>query len=178
MSIYSFLLQYDRCCRRRHQRHGRIQERSGPEMYTVPCATSSLLPLLRAPSSRRVGFGRCSPSTTSTTQRTSSFPNPRRPLVSVSSRSGSICKLLPQLHVCVFRLVTMVRIWCTRSLGTQLPGSPASPQRAGRWSPWTPKKGRWTFFYSLTRRSRVQVLPTRARNHDTWDRRRIVNNMR
>ena len=61
---------------------------------------------------------------------------------------------------------------------TQLPGSPASPQRAGRWSPWTPEKGRWAFFYSLTRRSGVQVLPTRARNSDTWDRRRIVNNMR
>jgi hypothetical protein len=29
-----------------------------------------------------------------------------------------------------------------------------------------------------SRRSRVQVLPTRARNNDTWDRRRIVNNMR
>ena len=26
--------------------------------------------------------------------------------------------------------------------------------------------------------SRVQVLPTRARNSDIWDRRRIVNNMR
>ena len=25
---------------------------------------------------------------------------------------------------------------------TQLPGSPASPQRADRWLPWTPKKGR------------------------------------
>ena len=25
---------------------------------------------------------------------------------------------------------------------TQLLGSPASPQRAGRWSPWTPEKGR------------------------------------
>ena len=25
---------------------------------------------------------------------------------------------------------------------TQLVGSPASPQRAGRWSPWTPEKGR------------------------------------
>ena len=25
---------------------------------------------------------------------------------------------------------------------TQLPGSPASPQRAGRWPPWTPEKGR------------------------------------
>ena len=61
---------------------------------------------------------------------------------------------------------------------TQLPGSTASPQRAGRWSPWIPEKSRWTFFYLLTRRSRVQVLPTRARNNDTWDRRRIVNNMR
>jgi hypothetical protein len=117
MPIYSFLLQHGRCCRRRHQRHGRIQERSGPEMLTVSCATSSLLPLLWAPSFHRVGFGRCSPSTTSTAQRTSPFPNPRRPLVSVSSRSGHIRKLLPQLRVCVFRLVTMVRVWCTRSLG-------------------------------------------------------------
>ena len=108
---------HDRCCRRRHQHHGRIQERSGPEMYTVPCATSSLLPRRRATSSRRVGFGRCSPSTTSTTPRTSPFPNPRGPLVSVSSNSRRICELLPQLHVCAFRLVTMVRIWCTRSLG-------------------------------------------------------------
>ena len=87
------------------------------EMYTVSCATSSLLPRRRATSSRRKGFGRCSPSTTSTTPRTSPFPNPRGPLVSVSSRSGHIRKLLPQLHVCVFRLVTMVRMWCTRSLG-------------------------------------------------------------
>ena len=70
-----------------HQRHGRIQERSGPEMYTVSCATSSLLPLLWAHSFHRVGFGRCSPSTTSTTQRTSPFPNPRRPLVSAEIRS-------------------------------------------------------------------------------------------
>ena len=59
MPIYSFLLQHNRCCRRRHQRHGRIQERSGPEIYTVSCATSSMPPLLRAPSSHRVGFGRC-----------------------------------------------------------------------------------------------------------------------
>ena len=88
MSIYSFLLQHDRCCRRRHQRHGRSQERSGPEMYTVSC-----------------------------TPRTSPFPNPRRPLVSVSSRSRRIRKLLPQLCVCVSRLVTMVCRWCTRSLG-------------------------------------------------------------
>ena len=117
MSIYCFLLQHDRCCRRRHQRHGRVQERSGLKMYTLSCATSSLLPLLRAPSSHGVGFGRCSPSTTSTTPRTSPFPNPRRPLVSVSSRSRRIRKLLPQLCVCVSRLVTMVCIWCTRSLG-------------------------------------------------------------
>jgi hypothetical protein len=102
--------QHDRCCRRRHQRHGRIQERSGLEMYTVPCATSSLLPRRRATSSRRVDFGRCSPSATSTTPLTSHFPNPRGPLVSVSSRSGCIRKLLPKLRVCVFRLVTVVRI--------------------------------------------------------------------
>jgi hypothetical protein len=57
---------------------------------------------------------------------------------------------------------------------------PASPQRAGRWSPWTPEKKQMNspFYYSLTRRSRVQVLPTRARNNDTWDRRCIVNNIR
>jgi len=96
ISIYSFLLRHDRCCWRRHQRHGRIQERSGPEMYTVSCA------------SHRVGFGRCSPSTTSTTQRRSPFPNPRRPLVSVSSRSRRIRKFLPKLCVYVSRLVTMV----------------------------------------------------------------------
>ena len=58
------------------------------------------------------------------------------PLVSVSSRSGRICKFLPQLHVCAFRLVTM--------------NNP--------------------FYYSVTRRSRVQILSTRARNNDTWDR--------
>ena len=55
--------------------------------------------------------------TTSTTQRTSPLFNPRRPLVSVSSCSRRIRKLLPQLCVCVSRLVTMVCIWCTRSLG-------------------------------------------------------------
>jgi hypothetical protein len=57
---------------------------------------------------------------------------------------------------------------------------PASPQRAGWWSPWTPEKEQMNnpFYYSLTRRSRVQVLPARARNSDIWDRRRIVNNMR
>jgi hypothetical protein len=63
---------------------------------------------------------------------------------------------------------------------TQPLGYPSSPQRAGRWSPWTPEKKQMNnpFYYSLTRRWRVQVLPTRARNNDTWDRRRIVNNMR
>ena len=78
------------------------------EMYTVSCATSSLLPRRRATSSRRVGFGRCSPSTTSTTPRISLFPNPRGPLVSMSSRSGRIRKLLPQLYVCVFRQVKLI----------------------------------------------------------------------
>ena len=134
-------------------RHGRIQERSGPEMYTVSCATSSLLPLLWAPSFHRVDFGRCSPSTTSTTQRTSSFPNPRRPLVSVSSRSGRIRKLLPQLHVCVFRLVTMVRIWCTRSLGRL--NLLISCFATARWSAVTLDPGKKQmnnpFYYSLTR---------------------------
>ena len=44
----------------------------------------------------------------------------------------------------------------------------------------TPEKKQMNnpFYYSLTRRSRVQSLPTRARNNDTWDRRRIVSNMR
>ena len=177
---YPFLLQHDRCCRRRHQRHGRIHERSGLEMYTVSCATSSLLPRQRATLSRRVGFGRCSPSTTSTTPRTLTFPNPRGLLVSVSSRSGLIRKLLPTLRVCVFRLVKMVRISCTRSLGrlnlldfllrhNALVGGHPGPRE---------KQMKKTFYYSLTRRSRVQVLPTRARNNDTWDRHRIVNNMR
>jgi hypothetical protein len=173
--------QHDRCCRRRHQRHGRIQERSGLEIYTVPCATISLLPRRRAPSSRRVGFGRFSLSTTSTTPRTSPFPNPRGPLVSVWSRSGRIRKLLPQLRVCVFRLVAMVRIWYTCSLGrlnllnfllrhNALVGGHPGPRK---------KKQMNNPFYSLsTRRLMVQVIPTRARNIDTWDRRHIVSNMR
>jgi hypothetical protein len=149
-----------------------LADRSAIHAFTIQGATSS----------RRVGFGKCSPSTTPTTPRTSPVPNPWGPLVSVSSRSGRIRKLLPQLHVCVFRLVTIVRIWCTRSLGrlNLLSRFPASPQRAGRWSPWTPEKKQMNnpFYYSLTRRSRAQVLPTCARNNDTWDRRRIVNNMR
>ena len=133
MSIYSFLLQHGRCCRRRHQRHGRIQERSGPEMYTVSCATSSLLPLLWAPSFHRVGFGRCSPSTTSTTQRTSPFPNPRRPLVSVSSRSGRIRKLLPQLLM--FVSFAWLR-WCAYGAPARLADSTSwiSCFATARWS--------------------------------------------
>ena len=51
-----------------------------------------------------------------------------------------------------------------------------------RWSVVTLDPGKKQmnnpFYYSLTRRSREQVLPTRARNNDTWDRRRIVNNIR
>ena len=63
---------------------------------------------------------------------------------------------------------------------TQPLGFPALPQRAGRCSPWTPGKKQMNnpFYYSLTRRSRAQILSTRARNNDTWDQRRIVNNMR
>jgi hypothetical protein len=133
--------QHDRCCRRRHQSHGRIQERSGLEMYTVSCATSSLLPRRRATSSRRVGFGRCSPSTTSTTPRTSPFPNPRGPLVSVSSGSGRDRKLLPQLRICVFRLVTMVRAYGALA---RLADSTSwiSCFATTRWSmvTWTPEK--------------------------------------
>ena len=51
-----------------------------------------------------------------------------------------------------------------------------------RWSVVTLDPGKRQinnpFYYSSTRQSRVQVLPTRARNNDTWDRRRIVKNMR
>jgi hypothetical protein len=58
--------QHDRWYRRRHQRLERALERTGLEIYTVPWATKSLLPWRRrAATSRRMGFGRCSPSTTS-----------------------------------------------------------------------------------------------------------------
>ena len=143
MSIYSFLLQHDRCCRRRHQRQGRIQERSGLEMYTVSCSTSSLLPLLRAPPSHRVGFGKCSPSTTSTTQRTSPSPQSSKAsclgIVSLEAHSqvsaAALCLCLSPGNGGAHMVHPLA--W-----PTQLPGSPASPQRAGRWSPWTPEKGR------------------------------------
>ena len=75
----------------------------------------------------------------------------------------------------------MVCIWFTRSLGrlsfldlllrhNALVGGHPGPRKK--------KQMNNPFYYSLTRRSRVQVLPTRARNNDTWDRRHIVNNMR
>jgi hypothetical protein len=38
--------------------------------------------------------------------------------------------------------------------------------------------GVFSYYGYPSRRSRVQVLPTRARNNDTWDRRHIVSNMR
>ena len=50
-----------------------------------------------------------------------------------------------------------------------------------RWSVVTLGPGKKQMnnpFCSLTRRSRIQVFPMRARNNGTWDRRRIVNNMR
>ena len=110
-----------------------------------------------ATSSRRAGFGRCLPGTTSTTPRTSPFSNPRGPLVSVSSCSGRIRKLLPQLRVCVFRLVMMVRVRCNRSLGrlnlldvllrhNALVGGHPGPRKRQMNNP---------FYYSLTRRTRV-----------------------
>jgi hypothetical protein len=172
--------QHDRCCRRRHQRHGRIQERSGLEMYTVSCATLSLLPRRRATSSRRAGFGRCLPSNTSTTPRTSPFPNHRGPLVSVSSRSGAFeswCRSF------VFVSFAWLR-WCEYGAPARLADSTSwiSCFATTRWSVVTldPEKKQMNnpFYYSLTRRSRVQVRPTRARNNDVWDRRRIVNNTR
>ena len=56
------------------------------------------------------------------------------------------------------------------------------PYDMARWSVVTLDPGKRQmnnpFYYSLTRRSREQVLPTRARNNDTWDRRPIVKNMR
>jgi hypothetical protein len=118
-------------------------KRSGLEMYTVSCATSSLLPRRGTTSSRRVGFARCSPSTISTTPRTSLFPNPRGPLVSeivslgaqsqVAAAASCLC-LLPG-----YDGANMVHplAWPTYPLGFS-----ASPQRAGRWSPWTPETSR------------------------------------
>ena len=116
---------------------------AGLEMYTVSCATSSLLPLLRAPSSHRVGFGRCSTSTTSTTQRTSPFPQSSKAsclgIVSLEAHSqvsaAALCLCLSPGNDGAHMVHPLA--W-----PTQLLGSPASPQRAGRWSPWTPEKGR------------------------------------
>jgi hypothetical protein len=46
---------------------------------------------------------------------------PRGPLVLVSSRSERFRKSLLQPHVHVFRLFTIVRKWCIRSLGRLKP---------------------------------------------------------
>jgi hypothetical protein len=133
-----------------------------------------------ATSSRRVGFGRCTPSATSTTPSTSPSPNLRGPLVSVSPRSGRNRKWLPQLRVCVFAWLR----WCANGAPARLADSASwvSYFATERWLVVTldPGKNQLNnpFYYSLTQRSRVQVLPTRARNNDTWDRRHIVNNMR
>ena len=74
----------------------------------------------------------------------------------------------------------MVRIWFTRSLGRLSLLCFLLRHNALSVVTLDPGKKQMNnpFYYSLTRRSRVQVLPTRARNNDTWDRRRIVNNMR
>jgi hypothetical protein len=102
--------------------------------------------------------------------------------VSVSSCSGRIQKFLPQLRVCVFCLVTMVRIWCARSLGRlyllDFPLRHSAVVVIGHPGPREKKQMNKPFYYSLTRRLRVLVLPTRARNNGIWDRRRIVNNMK
>jgi hypothetical protein len=75
----------------------------------------------------------------------------------------------------------MVRIWWNRSLG-RLNLLDILLFATTRWSLVTLDPGKkideQPFYYSLTRRSRVQVLPTRAMNDDIWDRHRIVNNMR
>jgi hypothetical protein len=74
--------------------------------------------------------------------------------------------------------------WCAYGTNARLADSTSwiSCFATTRWSVVALDPGRKQmnipFYYSLTRRSRVQVLPTRARNNDTWDRRRIVSNMR
>jgi hypothetical protein len=143
----------------------------------VSCATSSLLPRRRATSSRRVGFGRCSPSTTST-------PHARHPspiLEGLLSRY----RLARGTFVSCCRSFMFVSFawlrWCAYSAPARLADSTSwiSCFATTRWSVVTLDPGKKQmnnpFYYSLTRRSRVQVLPTRARNNDTWDRRCIVN---
>ena len=106
------------------------------------------------------------------------FPNPRRPLVSVSSRSRRIRKLLPQLCVCDSRLVTMVCIWCTRSIGRLNFLDLLLPHNALVGGHPGPRKRQMNILLLVDTTIEGVVLPTRARNNDTWDRRRIVNNMR
>jgi len=89
-----------RFARRRDQRHGRFQERTGLEMYTVSCATSRLLPRPRVSFSRRVGSGQDGGLVQlQPPRRDVNLPLPRGPLVSVSSRPGRVRELLPQLRV-------------------------------------------------------------------------------
>jgi hypothetical protein len=78
------------------------------------------------------------------------------------------------------RLVTVVRPWRTYSFGRlNLLDSllRLTYAMAAVYLDFGIQQMNYPFFYSLTRRSMVQVHPTRARNNDTWDRRRIVNNM-
>jgi hypothetical protein len=93
---------------------------------------------------------------------------------------GAIASFCRRLRVCVFRLVTMVRIWCTRSLGrlnlldfllrhNALAGGHPGPRKKTDAQP---------LLLLVDTAIEGARLPTRARNNDTWDRRRIVNNMR
>jgi hypothetical protein len=84
---------------RRYQHHGLKRERPGLEFYTSPNATPSNLPQPSAASSRRLDFGKFTPSTNSATLHTSLFPHCRGSLVSISSRSRRIGKFLLKLRV-------------------------------------------------------------------------------
>ena len=93
---------------------------------------------------------------------------------SIQKKYDGFRKLLPQLCVCVSRLVTMVRILFTRSLGRLT--SWISCFATTRWSVVTLDPGKRQMNILLL--VDTTILPTRARNNDTLDRRRIVNNMR
>ena len=86
-------------------------------------------------------------------------------------------------HRC-FRACSLCLQWCAYGAPARLADSTSwiSCFATTRWPAVTLDPGKKqmsnSFYYSLTRRSRVEVIPTRARNNDTWDRRRIVNNMR
>jgi hypothetical protein len=75
--------------------------------------------------------------------------------------------------------------WCTYGTPARLADSASwiSCFATTRWSvvtlyPGKKKQMNNPFYYSFTQRSRVKILPTRAKNNDTWDWRRIVSNMR